>query len=84
MAAEGNDSPFQIDTNEEFIMTSKTEDEGHPMTTSGSGKFQQPVLRGDNKLHIDPKSKVPTSPEVQPPKGGSSGIDAQIADLKKS
>jgi hypothetical protein len=59
-------------------------DHGHPETTTGSGKFQQPVLRGDNRLHIDPKSKLPTSPEVQPPNGGSPGTNAQTPDLSEA
>jgi hypothetical protein len=58
-----------------------TEDVGHPSTTTGSGKFQQPVLRGDNKLHIDPATALPNSPEVQTPNGGSPGTNAQTADL---
>jgi len=33
-------------------------DVGHPKTTEGSGKFQQPVLRGDNALHIDSEDEA--------------------------
>ena len=65
-------------------MTSKPGDTGHPETTTGSGKFQQPVLRGDNKLHIDPVTKLPASPEVQPPNGGSPGTNAQTPDLSET
>jgi hypothetical protein len=57
-------------------------DEGHPETTTGSGKFHQPVLRGDNRLHIDPETKLPASPEVQPPNGGAAGTNAQTSDFK--
>jgi hypothetical protein len=56
-------------------------DTGHPETTEGSGKFQQPVLRGDNALHIDPKTKLPTVRTVQPLNGGSAGTKAQTPDL---
>jgi hypothetical protein len=59
-------------------------DEGHPETTSGSGKFQQPVLRGDNRLHINPMTKLPASPEVQSPNGGSPGTNAQTPNLSES
>lgn len=60
-------------------MTDK--DQGHPATTSGSGRFQQTVLRGDNRLHIDPETKLPASPETVPPNGGAPGTNAQTADL---
>lgn len=60
------------------------EDLGHPSTTTGSGKFQQPVLRGDNRMHIDPETKLPTSPEVQPPNGGAAGTNAQTPDLSET
>lgn len=60
------------------------EDLGHPGTTTGSGKFQQPVLRGDNRMRIDPPTKLPTSPEVQPPNGGTPGTNAQTPDLSKA
>lgn len=60
------------------------EDSGHPETSRGSGKFQQPVLRGENKLHIDPKSGLPDAPVVQPPNGGSPGTNAQTADVDVS
>lgn len=63
-------------------MTRESEDKGHPETTTGSGKFQQPVLRGDNRMHIDPATGLPASPEVQPPNGGAPGTNAQTADLK--
>jgi hypothetical protein len=56
-------------------------DIGHPETTEGSGKFQQPVLRGDNALHIDPKTKLPTVKTVQRLNGGSPGTNAQTPDL---
>jgi hypothetical protein len=62
-------------------MHNRAKDTGHPETTTGTGKFQQPVLRGDNRLHIDPETKLPASPEVQPPNGGSPGTNAQTADL---
>lgn len=62
----------------------KPEDLGHPATTTGSGKFQQPILRGDNRMHIDPDTKLPTSPEVQPPNGGSPGTNAQTPDLSET
>jgi hypothetical protein len=58
-------------------------DDGHPRTTTGSGKFQQPVLRGDNRMHIDAKTKLPTSSEIQSPNGGASGTNAQTADLNE-
>ncbi|UVC12513.1 hypothetical protein IHQ71_30200 (plasmid) [Rhizobium sp. TH2] len=57
-------------------------DLGHPKTTEGSGKFHQPVLRGDNALHIDPETKLPMVKTVQPPNGGSPGTNAQTPDLK--
>jgi hypothetical protein len=57
------------------------DDLGHPETTEGSGKFQQPVFRGDNKMHIDPKTKLPAVKTVQPLKGGSSETAAQTPDL---
>ena len=60
------------------------DDHGHPETTSGSGKFQQPVLRGDNRLHMDPKTRLPASPEVQSPNGGAPGTNAQTAELRES
>jgi len=60
------------------------QDQGHPETTSGSGKFQQQVLRGDNRLHIDPKTKLPAAQETQSPNGGAPGTSAQTADLRKS
>lgn len=59
------------------------QDQGHPETTSGSGKFQQQVLRGDNRLHIDPKTKLPVSGATQPPNGGALGMNTQTADLHK-
>lgn len=62
----------------------KPEDLGHPATTTGSGKFQQPILRGDNRMHIDPDTKLPTSPEVQPSNGGSPGTNAQTPDLSET
>ena len=65
-------------------MKKENEDQGHPATTTGSGKFQQLVLRGDNRLHIDPVTKLPTSPETQPPNGGSAGTSAQTPDLRES
>jgi len=65
-------------------MSRSHEDSGHPKTTSGSGKFQQPVLRGDNRLHIDPETKLPVSPEVQSPVGGAPGTNAQTADLREA
>jgi hypothetical protein len=55
------------------------EDDGHPKTTSGSGRFQQPVLRGDNRMHIDPVTKLPRSPEAELPNGGAPGTSAQTA-----
>lgn len=61
----------------------KHEDEGHPETTSGSGKFQQAVFRGDNRMHIDPGTKLPAPPEVDLPNGGASGTTAQTADFNK-
>jgi hypothetical protein len=64
-------------------MSKHGEDQGHARTTSGSGKFQQPVLRGDNRLHIDPQTGLPASPEVQAPNGGSPGTNAQTADLSE-
>lgn len=60
----------------------KNEDDGHPRTTTGSGRFQQPVLRGDNRLRIDPESGLPTSAEVAPPNGGAPGTNAQTSDLR--
>jgi len=68
--------------NEDTVMNIRNEDKGHPETTTGSGEFQQPVLRGDNRLHLDSETKLPTSPEVQSPNGGSPGSNAQTADLK--
>jgi hypothetical protein len=59
------------------------QDQGHPGTTTGSGKFQQQVLRGDNRLHIDPKTKLPVSQEIQSPNGGAPGTNAQTADLRE-
>jgi len=56
-------------------------DLGHPDTTEGSGKFQQPVLRGDNALHIDSETELPKVKIVQPPDGGSHGTNAQTPDL---
>ena len=56
-------------------------DQGHPDTTAGSGRFQQPVLRGDNRLHIDPETGLPVSPEAVPLNGGAPGTNAQTADL---
>lgn len=63
-------------------LTTTGEDMGHPDTTTGSGKFQQPVLRGDNRMHIDPATGLPTSPEDHPGNGGVSGTAAQTADLR--
>ncbi len=60
----------------------KHEDRGHPETTTGSGKFQQAVLRGDNRLHLDPETGLPAPREVQPPTGGAPGTSAQTAELK--
>lgn len=59
------------------------EDQGHPETTSGSGKFQQQVLRGDNRMRMDPKTGLPASQDVQSPNGGAPGVNAQTADLRK-
>lgn len=58
-----------------------TKDEGHPETTSGSGKFQQPVLRGDNRMRIDPETKLPAPREDDLPNGGAPGTTAQTADF---
>lgn len=58
------------------------EDMGHPDSTMGSGKFQQPVLRCDNRMHIDPATGLPTSPEGRSGDGGASGSTAQTADLR--
>jgi hypothetical protein len=54
---------------------------GHSETTEGSGKFQQPVFRGDNALHIDPETKLPTVKTVQPLNGDAPGTNAQTPDL---
>jgi hypothetical protein len=56
-------------------------DQGHPDTTSGSARFQQPVPRGDNRVHVDPETGLPVSPEAVPPNGGAPGTNAQTADL---
>jgi hypothetical protein len=53
---------------------------GHPETTAGSGKFQQPVLRGDNLMRIDPATGLPAPAVFQPRNGGAEGSNAQIAD----
>ena len=62
-------------------MTIEKEDLGHPESTEGSGKFQKPVPRGDNTLHIDPETKLPTLETVQPQNGGSPGTTAQTPNL---
>jgi hypothetical protein len=61
----------------------RDEDEGHPETTSGSGKFQQAVFRGDNRMRIDPDTKLPAPPEIDLPNGGAPGTTAQTADFAK-
>ena len=61
----------------------RDKDDGHPRSTTGSGKFQQAVLRGDNRMHIDPGTGLPASPEVKSPNGGAPGTNAQTADFKK-
>ena len=65
-------------------MTGKIDktDKGHPNQTWGSGKFQQAVLRGDNRMRIDPDSKLPAPAEDQPSNGGATGTNAQTADQK--
>ena len=63
---------------------STDKDHGHPQTTSGSGRFQQPVLRADNRLQIDPETKLPVSPETQSPNGGAPGTNAQTAALGRN
>jgi hypothetical protein len=67
----------------ETLAFTESQNVGHPETTEGSGKFQQPVLRGDNELHIDPGTTLPTVKTVQSLNGGSTAA-AQTPGLTEN